>query len=133
MNHSPRYHNERDIKIFSDWINTKMNNATTTEKKNFYTVNTGKISSLVKYRNLDWNKPSNTIVAHLYKDGLLFIHPDSKQARTITVREAALLQSFPPDFDFIGSMGANYKMIGNAVPPNMAKSIADGISEIFNR
>jgi len=133
MNHSPRYHNERDIKIFSDWINTKMNNATTIEKQNFYTVNTGKISSLVKYRNLDWNKPSNTIVAHLYKDGLLFIHPDSKQARTITVREAALLQSFPPDFDFIGSMGANYKMIGNAVPPSMAKSIADGISEIFNR
>lgn len=132
INHAPRYHNKRDIKIFSDWINTKMNSASTKEKQNFYTVNTGKISSLVKYRNLDWDKPSNTIVAHLYKDGLLFIHPDPEQARTITVREAALLQSFSPDFDFIGSMGANYKMIGNAVPPHMAKSIAEAISEVLN-
>ena len=74
---------------------------------------------------------ANTIVAHLYKDGLLFIHPDSEQSRTITVRESALLQSFPEDFEFIGSMGANYKMIGNAVPPNMAKSIGIAIARVL--
>tara|TARA_Y100000996_G_scaffold398151_1_gene365915 strand:- start:255 stop:1502 length:1248 start_codon:yes stop_codon:yes gene_type:complete len=130
-NHYPRFHNQRDIKIFEEWIKTNMNDANTEEKQNFYTHKTGKSSSLVKYRNLEWNNPSNTIVAHLYKDGLLFIHPDPEQSRTITVREAALLQSFPEDFEFIGSMGANYKMIGNAVPPNMAKSIGIAIARVL--
>ena len=130
-NHYPRFHNQRDIKIFEQWIKTNMNDASTEEKQNFYTHKTGKSSSLVKYRNLEWNNPCNTIVAHLYKDGLLFIHPDPEQSRTITVREAALLQSFPEDFEFIGSMGANYKMIGNAVPPNMAKSIGIAIARVL--
>ena len=88
----------------------------------------GKRSNHSKYRNLEWDKPSPTIVAHLYKDGLMFIHPDINQARTITVKEAALLQSFPDDFDFIGSRGFALKMIGNAVPPEMARNIAIAIS-----
>ncbi len=58
----------------------------------------------------------------------MFIHPDIKQARSITVKEAALLQSFPDDYDFIGSHGYAFKMIGNAVPPAMAKNIATAIS-----
>ena len=57
------------------------------------------------------------------------IHPDANQARTITVREAGLLQSFPLDYEFVGSKGACYKMIGNAVPPKMAKGIAVGIAK----
>jgi DNA (cytosine-5)-methyltransferase 1 len=65
----------------------------------------------------------------LYKDGLMFIHPDVNQARSITVKEAALLQSFPDDFEFIGSQGFAFKMIGNAVPPEMAKNIACAISK----
>ena len=65
------------------------------------------------------------------KDGLMFIHPDSKQARSITVREAAILQSFPEDFEFVGSMGSCYKMIGNAVPPKMAENIAIGIANVL--
>ena len=61
----------------------------------------------------------------------MFIHPDGKQARSITVKEAALIQSFPDDFEFIESMGYNYKMIGNAVPPLMAKKIAIAIARVF--
>jgi DNA (cytosine-5)-methyltransferase 1 len=127
--HTPRFHNFRDIEIFKYWIDKKMNNVTLQEKLNFYLEKTGKTSNHNKYRALEWNKPSPTIVSHLNKDGLMFIHPDSKQSRTITVREAARIQSFPDDFEFIGSMGMKYIMIGNAVPPNMAKQISISISK----
>ena len=62
----------------------------------------------------------------------MFIHPDSEQARSITVREAAILQSFPIDFEFVGSMGSCYKMIGNAVPPKMAEKIASAIYQVIS-
>jgi DNA (cytosine-5)-methyltransferase 1 len=77
------------------------------------------------------NLPSNTIPAHLYKDGLRHIHPDPEQSRSITVREAARLQTFEDDFQFCAAQGANYKMIGNAVPPKFAKLIAMTLSKII--
>lgn len=109
-----------------------MNSKSTIEKLNFYNNLLNKNSNHNKYRSLNWDKPSPTIVAHLHKDGLMFIHPDESQARSITVREAALLQSFPEDYEFIGSPGVCYKMIGNAVPPLMAKGIAQSLFEYLN-
>lgn len=131
--HRPRYSNPRDVKIFRKWISNDMNKSSSVDKIDFYNKLMNKSSNHAKYRNLEWDKPSPTIVAHLYKDGLMFIHPDKNQARSITVREAALLQSFPKDFEFIGSQGVCYKMIGNAVPPQMAKTIALGISSILKQ
>ncbi|MGI5933124.1 MAG: DNA cytosine methyltransferase, partial [Eubacterium sp.] len=84
-----------------------------------------------------WDKPSKTILAHLSKDGNLFIHPDWKQARSISVREAARLMSFPDDFEICGSRTEQFKQIGNAVPvlfaEAIAKSIKKGLDKINER
>ena len=137
MNHIPRFHSERDQKIFRmlcEDIESGRNNYLSTESlKELYTQMTGKKSNIHKYYVLRWNEQSNTIPAHLYKDGMRHIHPDSKQARSITVREAARLQTFADDFEFLGPTMAQYKMIGNAVPSDFAKIIAKGINELLEK
>ena len=74
-----------------------------------------------------WDLPSKTILAHIWKDGFQFIHPDETQARSFTVREAARIQSFPDDFEFSGSRSEKFKQIGNAVPPLFAEALAKTI------
>lgn len=130
--HVPRYHGERDQRLFKEWLANNMNTYSQQEKMDFYTKITGHTSNHIKYRNLEWDKPSPTIVAHLHKDGYMFIHPDIEQLRTITIREAALLQSFPIDYKFIASTPYCYKMIGNAVPVLFAKDIAEAIYDVLN-
>ena len=77
-----------------------------------------------KWRKLVATEPSWTVTAHLSKDAYSHIHYDSRQARTITIREAARLQSFPDGVDFCGNHGEQYRQIGNAVPPMLARAIA---------
>lgn len=82
-----------------------------------------------KWRRLDENKPSHTVVAHLSFDTYSHIHP--WEPRGISVREAARLQSFPDDFTFICSMGDAFKQIGNAVPPLLALGVAKTVINSF--
>ena len=135
LNHEPRFHSERDVDIFKTLaldIQSGENKYKSTQALiKLYEEKTGKISKFHKYHVIKFGKPSNTIPAHLYKDGLRHIHPDPEQARSITVREAARIQTFDDDFEFLGSRGDQYKMIGNAVPPLFAKKIAEIVSELF--
>ena len=126
--HISRFHNKRDIELFKfleeDIASGEMKYTSTESLKELYTKLTGKTSNLHKYYVLRWDEPSNLIPAHLFKDGLRHIHPDPEQARTITVREAARLQTFPDDYQFNCSQTDAFKMIGNAVPPLFAKKVA---------
>ena len=82
-----------------------------------------------KWRKMWQNEPARTLMAHLGKDGYSHIHYDSDQARTISVREAARLQSFPDGFRFCGTMNPAFRQIGNAVPPLMAKALATTVMD----
>lgn len=133
-NHEPRFHSERDVKIFkiltSDIKDKKFQYTNTKSLIDLYEATTGKKSKFHKYHVIRTDKPSNTIPAHLYKDGLRHIHPDPEQARSITVREAARIQTFEDDFVFLGSKGDQFKMIGNAVPPVFARFIAQVVYDL---
>lgn len=131
--HVARNVSEKNRKVFYEWVANKMNDISHKEMINYYYKVTGRKTLFQKYKSLEWQKPSHTIVAHLQKDGYMFIHPDADQERSITIREAACLQSFPLDFDFLGSTPYNYKMIGNAVPVLFAHSIATGIYKILDK
>ena len=128
FNHVARNHNERDRQRYkflskNNWelrdlkkIRPDLIHHNPDHFKNRYTVQR-------------YDLPGKTVVSHLYKDGNLFIHPDYKQERTFTVREAARVQSFPDDFVFLGSRTEQYKQVGNAVPPIMAEKISKVIKK----
>ena len=85
-----------------------------------------------KWRKMEAGEPSRTLLAHLGKDSYTHIHYDSKQARTISVREAARLQSFPDGFRFYGSMNSAFRQIGNAVPPLLSWRIASEVRKALH-
>lgn len=132
--HIPRYANLRDMdtfKLLAEDIASGRNEYNSKKISELYKEKIGSSSPIHRYHVLLPNEPSTTIIAHLYKDGNRFIHYDPDQQRTITVREAARLQSFPDDFEFIGNRGNAYQMIGNAVPPKLANAVAESVYELL--
>ena len=128
-NNVTRWHREKDIEVFRKmrpgdrWADlpVKVRRKIGYSDKSFND----------KWRRLPTDRPSWTVTSHLSKDGYMFIHPT--QERTISVREAARLQSFPDWFVFEGSRSAQFQQIGNAVPPLLAAAIARTVGESLKR
>jgi len=129
--HICRPHNENDLKIYKlaieNFQKKKRIKYTDIPKELQTQKNTG--SFLDRFKVVDGKGISHTVVAHIAKDGHYYIHPSKKQCRSISVREAARIQSFPDDFYFEGSRTAAFRQIGNAVPPLMANAIAKAIKK----
>jgi DNA (cytosine-5)-methyltransferase 1 len=132
--HITRDHNERDLEIYSiaidKWMNYRQRLKYTDLPKRLQTHNNTSVF-LDRFKVIDPFGHSHTMVAHIAKDGHYYIYPDQKQVRSISVREAARIQSFPDDYFFEGGRTAAFKQIGNAVPPLMAYEIAKTLKSIF--
>jgi DNA (cytosine-5)-methyltransferase 1 len=127
----------RDVEIYGmlaeDISSGRNEYADSASLSELYEKRVGGKSPIHRYHVLRKDEPSTTIISHLDRDGNRFIHYDSKQSRDITPREAARIQSFDDDFDFIGTQSDTYIMIGNAVPPLLAKCVALAVAEILDK
>lgn len=132
--HIARNHNPRDLKIYSiaidNWVNMK-SRLKYSDLPDELKTHRNSVAFLDRFKVVDPVGHSHTMVAHISKDGHYYIYPDIDQVRSISVREAARIQSFPDDFYFEGGRSAAFKQIGNAVPPLMAKAIASTIHCLF--
>lgn len=131
--HIARPNNANDLEIYQiavdEWNNGKRLNYSKLPERLITHSNTNVFTN--RFQVVNGQGVSHTVVAHIAMDGHYYIHPDKKQNRSITVREAARIQSFPDDYFFEGSRTAAFKQIGNAVPPLMAEKIAEKIKEMI--
>lgn len=135
--HISRPHNERDLMIYKLAIDYLEQGERLKNDQIPAEMRTQKNVSDFLDRFKVVGKEPHTMIAHIAKDGHHFIHPDKKQLRSISVREAARIQSFPDDYYFEGikedqPRTAAFRQIGNAVPPLMAEKIAEQINKILN-
>lgn len=133
--HVTRVNNERDREIYRFAIklwNSEQKRLRYTELPDSLITHKNLTSFLDRFKVVGADLPSShTVVAHIAKDGHYYIHPDIDQARSLSVREAARLQSFPDNFFFEGPRTAIFTQIGNAVPPLMAEQIAVKVEEML--
>lgn len=127
VDHISRPHNKRDLRIYKMAVLAKQNgkNIKYNELPKKLKNHKNEKGFLNRFRVIDYSSLAcHTIVAHIAKDGHYYIHPDIKQNRSMSVREAARLQTFPDDFKFEGSRTSQFRQIGNAVPPIFSSIIA---------
>ena len=134
--HETRPHNENDLKIYrraiKAWIEKGERLKYDKLPKEMQTHKNNRVF-LDRYKVVDGGGHSHTMVAHISKDGHYYIYPDLKQVRSLSVREAARIQSFPDNYFFEGGRGKAFKQIGNAVPPLMAESIANSLRKLLDK
>ena len=131
--HIARPQTSNDLKIYKIVQEAKQSgrNIKYSELPSELQNHSNKDSFLDRFKALDENVYSHTVVAHISKDGHYYIHPSIGQTRSITVREAARIQGFPDNYYFQNSRTAAFVQIGNAVPPILSKKIADTVTKLF--
>lgn len=128
FNHKARYNNDRDIEIFRRL--EPGNNSADPKISDIMPYKRRERIFKDKYFKLEPDKPCKTITAHMKYDCNMYIHPN--QARGLTPREAARIQSFPDEYYFRGPYTKTYMQVGNSVPPLLGEIIAESIKEIIN-
>lgn len=133
--HEARPHNKRDLDIYKEvvklWNKSRMRLKYNQLPEKLRTHKNIK-SFLDRFKVVAGNIPhSHTMVSHIAKDGHHYIHPDIKQNRSLTVREAARIQSFPDNYFFEGPRTSQFTQVGNAVPPILAKALAKQIRALL--
>lgn len=135
--HESRPNKEQDIEIYKRAIslwNDGHKRLNYNDLPEELKTHKNRTSFVDRFKVVEGDEPyCHTILAHLSKDGHYFIHPDMEQHRSITVREAARIQSFPDSYFFEGPRTAQFIQVGNAVPPLMARGIALGIAEQLDK
>jgi DNA (cytosine-5)-methyltransferase 1 len=131
FNHRSRYQNESDLRLFAA-LRPGENSVDAIRRHGLVELMRYRRDAFDdKYYRLPPDRPCRTIVSHLAKDGNSFIHP--VQVRNLTVREAARVQGFPDDHPFCGAFSEQFAQVGDAVPPPVARAIAESLREVLLR